>query len=195
MSRFSFTRAVQGVRRSPGAGKKGSSLLAGPLVRLVLALGLGLTLAWGHTHLQPRPAPGTYPEPYRHTFTASGLIERVRYVGLRNRACELEVATYAWINLSSGFPLGAAPQEGERYTLYAPRDWCVAAEVAAAATDGHIVFRAGAGAAARWYLSARPEPALGCGGLIDWQPPPRPETPGAFAFLYKRRLWAEAHGH
>lgn len=117
----------------------------------------------------------TFPEVYALEFTATGLVEGVLYRGLDKTYCTVELANYRWINLSAGFPLREMPQEGRRYLLYAPRDTCVAAEVAAAGAGGHILYEAGRGPgeASRWFLSTRPEPAFGCGGLIDWQPPPR----------------------
>ena len=119
----------------------------------------------------------TFPEVYALEFTATGLVERVRYRGLRKTYCTIELANYRWINLSAGFPLREMPQEGQRYLLYAPRDTCVAAEVAAAGASGHILYEAGRGlregSVPKWYMGTRPAPALGCSGLIDWQPPPR----------------------
>ena len=132
-------------------------------------MGIGTALAYA------RLATPAYPAEYAKEVTATGLVERVRYLGLGKRHCAVEVATYAWINLSPGFPLQDIPQEGDRYTLYAPLDICRAAQAAAAAANGHILYKAGEGRAARWYLSARPEPGYSCGGTRDWQPPPRQE--------------------
>lgn len=114
-----------------------------------------------------------YPATYTHELTATGLVERVRYLGLRKRHCVVEIAVYTWINLSSGFPLQDLPQEGDRTAFFAPADTCVAVQVAAAGADGHILYKAGEGASDRWYLTTRPEPALRCGGRFNWQPPPR----------------------
>lgn len=114
-----------------------------------------------------------YPAGYTAEVTATGLVEGVRYLGLRKRRCAVDVVTYTWINLSPGFPLPDIPQKGDRTTLYAPLDICVAVQVAAAGANGHILYKAGEGGADRWYLTARPEPALSCGGRFNWQPPPR----------------------
>lgn len=100
---------------------------------------------------------------YGKEMTATGRVERVRYLGLRRRTCAVEVTTYSWINLSPGFPLAEIPREGNRYTLYAPRDTCLAVEVAAAGANGHILFQAGEGRFNRWVLTARPTPAISCG--------------------------------
>lgn len=130
-----------------------------------------VVLVAGGALAYPYVLPIRFPTAYTKELTATGLVERVRYLGLRKRHCAVEVATYTWINLSPGFPLQDIPHEGDRYTLYAPLDTCRAVQVSAAAANGHILYKAGE--AAGWYLTARPEPAFGCGGVLDWQPPPR----------------------
>lgn len=141
------------------------------MLRLKFVLGVATLVLGAGAALGVTAFRALEPPRYSKELTATGLVEEIRYLGLR-RYCVIEVATHTWINLSVGFALQDVPQEGERYALYAPKDACVAAEVAAAAGNGHILYRARE-EAGRWYLYKRPEAALGCGGLLTWQPPPR----------------------
>jgi len=104
-------------------------------------------------------------------FNATGVVEEVRYLGLGKSRCQVELAHYAWLSLSPGFPLQEIPYEGARYTALAGGELCTATEVAREGAGGHIAFRLGE-VRGRWHLLSRPEPAFGCGGyLSDWQPP------------------------
>lgn len=138
---------------------------------LVWCLFITVAFVAGGVLAYPYVQPVRFPTAYTKELTATGLVERVRYVGLHKRHCVVEVATYTWINLSPGFPLQDIPHEGDRYTLYAPLDICRAVQVSAAAANGHVLYKAGE--AGGWYLIARPEPAFSCGGIANWQPPPR----------------------
>lgn len=108
----------------------------------------------------------SYPATYVKELTATGRLERVHVLGLRQRYCRLDVVVHTWINLSPGFPLSDIPQKGDYVSLYAPIDLCMAAQIGAAGAAGHILYRAGEGRSQRWFLTARPSPALSCGGRL-----------------------------
>lgn len=111
------------------------------------------------------------PTTYTKTFTATGLVERVRYSALVKDVCIIVVANYKWSSLSEGFPLQDIPKESDRYSLRAAGPTCQAVQVAQAAAQGHIRFSAGEDRLGFWFMLERPEAATGCGGLlIDWQP-------------------------
>lgn len=105
-------------------------------------------------------------------FSATGVIEEVRYLGLNKGRCQVTIAHYNWLSLSPDFPLQEVPTEGARYLAYAEGELCTATQVAREGARGHVAYRIGE-ARGRWQLLLKPEPAFGCGGyLSDWQPPP-----------------------
>ena len=110
-----------------------------------------------------------FPNTFELDFTATGLVEQVTF---EEERCTVQVAVYDWISLSQGFELGEIPQQDERYYLQGEGAACQAVNVAMAATQNHIGFKAGR-SGNEWYLLEPPTPAAGCGGLaIDWTPKP-----------------------
>lgn len=111
------------------------------------------------------------PVEYAKTFTATGLVERVRHSAFNKDVCTIYLANYRWVSLSEGFPLQDVPEEGDRYALRAAGATCQAVQVARAGAEGHIRFSAGEARPGAWFMLEAPEAASGCGGLlIDWQP-------------------------
>ena len=111
-----------------------------------------------------------FPTSFELNFTATGLVEEVTYQD--EGRCTVQVAAYDWISLSQGFEWGEIPQQDEQYYLQGEGEACQALNVAIAATQNHIGFKAGRSADS-WYLVEPPKPATGCGGLaIDWAPEP-----------------------
>lgn len=107
-----------------------------------------------------------YPATFTNELTATGRLESVRILGVRQRYCRLDVIVHTWINLSPGFPIRDMPQPGDQVSLFGSVDMCVAAQVSAAGAEGHILYRAGEGGARQWFLTERPSAALRCGGRL-----------------------------
>ena len=108
-------------------------------------------------------------KPSKWIFQGTGLVEDSSF---SDSSCEVKVALYSWVSLSSGFELSEIPQQNQRFLLRGEGEVCNALTMATATTDGHISFEAGR-AEDDWYFLTTPEAGVSCGGLaINWVPEP-----------------------
>ena len=156
-----------------------STLRAALFVVLILFAGT-VALAW---RLNPKT-----PEWFNLSFTGVGVVEAIGYGA--DGSCAARIALYDWVSLGQNVTIKDIPQRDDRYLLYGEGEACRALNVAMAAAQNHIEFRAGR-SQRRWYFADKPTAAIGCCGLeTAWVPTPYKQQPQQVAFFTLSRLRA-----